>query len=178
MKEKKEDVNKTKDVKEEIDEVCEEVNCEIEQKEEVKEVDKISELNDQYLRLRADFDNFRKRAIKEKEDTIIYANSLLMEKLLPVIDNFKRALASDKKDNEDFVKGVEMVANQLNEILKEMGLEKIEDVGSMFDPNLHHGVAVGREEDKEEDEILEALQEGYTFKNKVIRPSMVKVNKK
>ena len=135
-------------------------------------------LNETYLRLYADFENFRKRTSKEKLDISSYAISDVMTKLLPIIDNFDRALSVESEKQGSFYEGMNMISKQLKDVLISEGLEKIECVGEAFDPNLHYGVQIGNEEGYEDDIILEELQTGYKYKNKVIRPAMVKVNKK
>jgi molecular chaperone GrpE len=137
----------------------------------------LAELNDSYLRLHADFDNFRKRAVKEKTEISTYALSDLMTKLLHVLDNFDRAMASCPDDESPFYEGVKMVAKQLNDIMTEEGLCKIEAQDTAFDPNLHYAVMTECDETKDDNVITQELQTGYRFKDKVIRPSMVKVNK-
>lgn len=166
-------------IEEEIIEEAEDTAEEVESKiiEKVVSKEDYDNLNDSYLRLRADFDNFRKRVAKEREETIVYANMKMFEKLLPVLDNFERALQTEITESKDFYDGVKMVSNQLNEILQNEGLEKISDIGEIFDPNVHYGVAVDNNKDAKDDEIVEVFQCGYKYKEKVIRPSMVKVNK-
>ncbi len=177
MKEKKKDENLEEEILESDD-----INVEEEAIEEVLENEddfekKYNEINDSYLRLMADFDNFRKRSIKEKEDTIIYASGKVLEGLLPIIDNFDRALAVENIKDQDLYDGVLMISNQLKEMLLKEGLEKIECSGEKFDPNIHYGVNIENDPDKEDDIILEVFQDGYKYKGKVLRPAMVKVNK-
>lgn len=138
----------------------------------------IEELNGKLLRLQADFVNFRKRVEKEKESTITYALECFVTDLLPIIDNFQRAMESEKSKVEDsFYQGIEMIYQQLFKILKDNGVEEIKSLDENFDPNFHH--AVFMEESKEHDsgKVTEVLQEGYILKDKVIRPTMVKVAK-
>lgn len=160
----------------EIEEVVEEINL-LEQKEK-----ELSEEKDKYLRLHADFDNFRKRVQKEKNEWVMYASQGLLEKLLPVIDNLDRALGSLDQENNDIkglVSGVEMIHKQLMDTLKQEGLERIEAVGQEFDPFLHEAMMqVPAEEDQEDNQIVEELRKGYKFKDRVIRPTMVKVAQK
>jgi molecular chaperone GrpE len=138
--------------------------------------EKYQALNDAYLRLRADFDNYKKRTQKEKSDVMRYASCELVTKLLNILDNFERAIAASEEDTP-LASGVKMVYKQLYDILKEEGLDVIACVGEPFDPNMHHAVLTGSEQEKEENIITEELQRGYIYKEKVIRPSMVKVNK-
>ncbi|WP_050740014.1 nucleotide exchange factor GrpE [Acetobacterium bakii] len=143
-------------------------------KEIVKEDEQI--LN-RLIRLQADFENFKKRTQKEKSDIYQFASENLATKLLPVIDNLERAEASIEGADvtaESFLNGIQMVFKQLKEVLKEEGLEEIVCEGA-FDPNYHHGVAVGEDDEKDDQDIMEVFQKGYSFKGKVIRPAMVKV---
>lgn len=141
---------------------------------------KYNDLNDSYLRLAADFDNFRKRSLKEKEETIIYSISNFAGELLPILDNFKRALEIKEEEVKDkgFYEGIEMIYKQLNELLEKEGIEKFTDEGKPFDPSRHCAVTVENIEDKDNDIILEVFQDGYIYKQKILRPAMVKVNKK
>lgn len=167
------------EVKEETTEKVKKEN-EPEEKEEVKEEsmeEKYDKLNDSYMRLLADFDNYKKRASKDKEAMIIYSTSKFAEGLFPIIDNFKRALDSEADKKSGFYEGVNMIFTQLTELLKNEGIETIEALDEKFDPNKHYAVAVEKLDDKDDDIILEVFQDGYIYKEKVLRPSMVKVNK-
>ena len=167
------------EVKEETAEKVKKEN-EPEEKEEVKEEsmeEKYDKLNDSYMRLLADFDNYKKRASKDKEAMIIYSTSKFAEGLFPIIDNFKRALDSEADKKSGFYEGVNMIFTQLTELLKNEGIETIEALDEKFDPNKHYAVAVEKLDEKDDDIILEVFQDGYIYKEKVLRPSMVKVNK-
>lgn len=137
------------------------------------------ELMNRYVRLQADFNNFRKRTEKEKESSYHFAAQEIIASLLPVMDNFDRALKVDIKETnvENLYKGVEMVYKQLIESLQANGLEEINAVGEKFDPNYHHAVAQEESEEYEENVVTEVFLKGYKVKDKVIRPSMVKVSK-
>ncbi len=139
--------------------------------------DEINELNSKLMRLQADFVNFRKRSEKEKESSIAYGIECIVLDLLPIIDNFQRALSSEIDVEDNFYKGISMIEKQLLDLLKKNSVEEIECLGQAFDPNMHHAVFV--EESKEYDSgmVIEILQKGYKLKDKVIRPSMVKVSK-
>ncbi len=139
---------------------------------------KQQEMKDQMLRLQADFDNFKKRAQKERTEVANYTMETFMTKLLPVLDNLERAEQSAKDNLESYKQGVDMVFKQLIDVLKGEGLKQVETDGQKFDPNYHHGVALDSNPDKEDQEITETLQKGYQYKDKVIRPAMVKVNQK
>ena len=129
------------------------------------------------VRLQADFENFKKRSQKEKTEMYQFASENFATKLLPVMDNLERAeaaLSDASEEAKGYIDGLEMVFKQLKDVLKEEGLEEIVCEGS-FDPNLHHGVAVGEDDEKEDQDIIDVFQKGYKFKGKVIRPAMVKV---
>ncbi|GIP35856.1 nucleotide exchange factor GrpE [Paenibacillus sp. J2TS4] len=131
-----------------------------------------------YLRAQADFDNFRRRTRQEKEESAKYASLPLIEQLLPVVDNFERAIDSSKETNDfdALVKGLEMTFRQLDQVLKQEGLEQIEAVGQPFNPEYHQAVMQVESEEHEEGIIVEELQKGYKLKEKVVRPAMVKVS--
>lgn len=128
-------------------------------------------------RLQADYENFRRRTRQEKEDLYKYASEQLVVRLLPVLDNFDRALAAEGESLQDFKSGVEMIYRQLQDVLSEEGVTAIPAVGESFDPAKHE--AVLREDSTEypENMIIEEFRRGYALKDKVIRPSMVKVAK-
>ncbi|MGG1552664.1 nucleotide exchange factor GrpE [Paenibacillus ferrarius] len=130
------------------------------------------------LRVQADFDNFRRRARAEKEDFAKYASLKLIEQLLPIVDNFERALSSSK-ENKDFdalAKGLDMTYRGIDQLLTAEGLKPIESVGQPFNPEFHQAVMQVESEDHEEGIVVEELQKGYILKDKVIRPAMVKVS--
>jgi len=127
-------------------------------------------------RLQADFENFRKRNLKEREELVKFASEGLICDLLPVLDNFERALAA-KGDDQGLQAGVEMIFRQLNEVLHKEGLQPICAVGEQFDPNLHQAVMMIESADHGDNEVIDEFQKGYTLKDKVIRPAMVKVAK-
>lgn len=129
-------------------------------------------------RLQAEFDNFRKRTQKEKEETVKYAAERIVEALLPVLDNFERAVISSKtsQDFNAFSQGVDMIFKQMQSVLAKEGLTVIEAVGQPFDPKLHDAVLQVDSEEHPENTVVEELQKGYYLKEKVLRPSMVKVS--
>ncbi|WP_337985759.1 nucleotide exchange factor GrpE [Dehalobacter sp. DCM] len=131
----------------------------------------------QLQRLMAEFDNFRKRTQKEKEETAKYASERLILALLPVLDNFERAIVSSRKnsDFEALSQGVEMIERMFLKVLEDEGLKAIPSVGKEFDPYLHEAL-LREDSDQPENMILEELQRGYYLKEKVIRPSRVKVS--
>ncbi|MDR1689056.1 MAG: nucleotide exchange factor GrpE [Clostridiales bacterium] len=134
-----------------------------------------AENHDKYLRALAEFDNFRKRTAKEK--TSMYDDGVkdTVEKLLPIIDNFERAYLSQSNRDDVFYKGISMIFKQLQDFLDYVGVEVIECVGEEFNPNFHNAVAHVDDENYGENEIVEELQKGYKYKEKIIRCSMVKV---
>ena len=135
----------------------------------------LKEKEDRALRLQADFENFRRRTSKEKEELAAVVTQGLLKDMLPLLDNFERAMAAEAKDGEAFQKGVEMIFTQFTEILKKNGLEHIEVEGQKFDPNFHQAVMRVQNADMEDDDIAQELQKGYMVKGRVIRPSMVQV---
>lgn len=142
--------------------------------EEAGESKAYNELLDRYQRTLAEYDNFRKRTLKEKAASYDNGVGDAIEKLLPTLDNFDRALSASESNKDDtFYQGVSMIARQLQEYLKDLGVENIE--GGEFDPNLHFAVAHVEDEQYGQNEIIEVLQKGYTYKGRVIRPSMVRV---
>lgn len=137
------------------------------------------ENNHRFLRAHADLENYRRRAAKEKEDILKYASSRIVEALLPVLDNFERAIHAGKEnsgDNDPMVQGVEMVFRQIQQILELENVRPIEAVGKPFDPNYHQAVMQVESEEYEPGIVVEELQKGYMLNDRVIRPSMVKVS--
>ncbi len=144
-----------------------------EKEEEVKEEGKEESDDLRYLRLMADFQNYKKRVEKEKRDLYSYANEKIMGDLLTVMDNFERALEHDADEN--FKEGIEMIFKQLQDVLEKSGLAEIPALGEEFDPNVHSAVMTEETEDYESGKVSGVMQKGYTLNGKVIRPSMVKV---
>lgn len=133
------------------------------------------ELNTRYMRLMADFQNYRKRTEKEKSDIYAYANEKIVTQLLDVIDNFERALTMEVVD-EGFIEGMRMIFRQFMDVLEKAGLEEIDALGRDFDPNFHHAVMTGDDPGYESGKVTWVMQKGYLLNKKIIRPSMVKVN--
>ncbi|MFC5532101.1 nucleotide exchange factor GrpE [Cohnella yongneupensis] len=131
-----------------------------------------------YLRAQADFDNFRRRTMKEKEELAQYATSKLVGQLLPVLDNFERALAANGEgaQSDSFAKGVDMIYRQLSQVLEAEGLKPMDAVGQPFDPEHHQAIMQVESDEYEEGTVVEVIQSGYWLKDKVIRPAMVKVS--
>lgn len=130
------------------------------------------------LRAMADMDNLRRRVRKEQEDLAKYASQKVVEELLPVLDNFERALAADKEAMtlESLLTGVNMVYRQMVQVFEKEGLVAIQAAGQSFDPHIHQAVIQTQEPGFDSGVVVEELQKGYMFKDRVVRPAMVKVN--
>jgi len=146
---------------------------EVEEVQEQNETNAYDELLDRYQRSMAEFDNFRKRTIKEKSEAYDFGVQSTVEKLLPTLDNFERALAASDDKDGTFYQGIVLIARQLDNYLAELGVEEIKS--GTFDHNLHYAVAHIEDEQYGQGEIIEQLQKGYIYKDKLIRPSMVRV---
>ncbi|MBU7014331.1 MAG: nucleotide exchange factor GrpE [Theionarchaea archaeon] len=153
---------------EEIDALCREIE---EQDRTVKEY--LSTLQ----RLQAEFENYKKRVERERIEYTEQANTALLEKLLPVLDNFERALNAESSDIHSLRKGLEMIFSQFRKILEGEGLSSIDALGEEFDPYYHEAVLVACG-DYEDDTVIEVLEKGYMFKHRCLRPSKVKVGKR
>ena len=134
--------------------------------------------SERYMRLMAEFQNYKRRAAKEKTDTLQYANEKIVADILPVLDNFERALTTETEDIEGYAKGMQLIFEQLYKALENAGLEEIKALDEDFDPNVHNAVMTDNIEDKDDGKITKVLQKGYKLRDKVVRPSMVAVNKK
>lgn len=139
-----------------------------------KSEQKVEELTDRLKRTMAEFDNFRKRTEKEKSSMYIIGAKEIVEKILPVVDNFERGLAQASED-DPFAEGMKMIYKQMMTAFDEMGVKPIEAVGKEFDPNLHNAVMHVEDESVGENIVVEEFQKGYTYKDFVVRHSMVKV---
>lgn len=139
---------------------------------------KLEEADNRYLRLQADFDNFRRRTRLDIEAGEKYKAQKLVTELLPALDNFERALQieADNEQSRSLLQGMEMVYRSLIEALKKEGVEPIEAVGKEFDPNFHQAVMQGEDENFGSNIVSAEFQKGYMLKDRVIRPSMVQVN--
>jgi molecular chaperone GrpE len=139
---------------------------------------KLEEADNRYLRLQADFDNFRRRTRLDIEAGEKYKAQKLVTELLPTLDNFERALQieADNEQTRSLLQGMEMVYRSLVDALKKEGVEPIEAVGKEFDPNFHQAVMQGEDENFGSNIVSAEFQKGYMLKDRVIRPSMVKVN--
>lgn len=142
---------------------------------------KAAENWDKYVRLNADFDNFKKRAARERQEATRYANEALLERLIPVLDNFEMAMqaaTSDAGSTDALKTGVSMIASQLKSALTEAGLEEINAAGQPFNPNLHEAVSQQESKEVAEGHVLQQLRKGYKLKDRLIRPATVVVAKK
>ncbi|MGC4375974.1 nucleotide exchange factor GrpE [Fictibacillus sp. Mic-4] len=169
-------------------EVSEEVESAVQEEKEEElseEQQKINQLEQQLeettqrmLRIQADYENFRRRTREENAKQLKYKSQSLIEQILPALDNFERALNVDagQDQTKTLLQGMEMVYRQLKEALKSEGLEEIQAVGAAFDPNLHQAVMQVESNEHEANTVVEELQKGYMLKDRVIRPSMVKVS--
>ena len=134
--------------------------------------------SERYLRLLAEFQNFKKRSAKEKSDIHAYANEKIIGDLLPILDNFERALASNAMDDpEAYAKGMSMIFEQMKTALEKAGLQEIEALGKEFNPNMHNAVVSEESDEHESGHVSKELQKGYTLNGKVVRPTMVAVAK-
>ena len=134
--------------------------------------------SERYMRLMAEFQNFKRRAAREKSDIHAYANEKIIGELLPVLDNFERALDTKSDDVEGYAKGMELIFTQLRTALEHAGLAEIPAMGEEFDPNVHNAVMTEDSDEHEDNHISKVLQKGYKLNDKVIRPSMVAVVRK
>lgn len=137
----------------------------------------IAELNERIVRLTADFDNFRKRAQREKDEARQFANQGLLEKLLPVLDNFEMALMAVKDADPSVRDGVQMILDQLLGVLKESGVEPVDAMGQPFDPNLHEALSQEETTEVEEGTVVQQVQRGYKLNDRLVRPARVVVAK-
>lgn len=170
-----EEVTATNETVEEAVEATEEV---VELSELEQLTAKYDALETRYLRLQADFDNSRRRQKIESQSAAKFRSQAVIEKLLPVLDNFERAMATDLagEETKSFLEGIEIVQRQLVTALEAEGLEVIATVGETFDPNIHQAVMQDNDAAFESNVVTAELQKGYRLKERVIRPAMVKVN--
>lgn len=144
-----------------------------------EELENLRKRNEQLMRIAADFENYKRRHTREREDQAKFAGQSLITGLLPVIDNFERALQTEAKPEEfeNFVEGVRMIHKQFMDLLHKSGVSVIEAVGQPFDPNLHEAI-MSEENDEVPDETVTAeFQKGYVMHERLLRPSVVKVSK-
>lgn len=159
-----------------VDETANQTNADNEVLEKLEE--EKDDLYQRLLRVQAEYDNFRKRTQKEKEADRKYQSQSMITELLPIVDNFERALNTEVQDEsaKQFIEGMNMVYRQLTDVLKKEGVEEIETTGAAFDPYLHQAVMQVEDDNYAANTVVEELQKGYKLKDRVIRPAMVKVN--
>lgn len=138
----------------------------------------LDRFRDLALRTQADFENYKKRSAREKDDAIKYANSSLLERLLPVVDNFELGLAAARDEGEasPIFSGMSLVLKQLNDFLVDNGLQPIDAVGQEFDPNLHEAIAHEASEQVPEGSVIRQTRRGYRYKDRLLRPASVVVS--
>lgn len=161
-------------------EMQDEASVEVPQGEELQRLNAdLREMNDKYLRLYAEFENYRKRVNKDKEELVKYGNENLLYDLLPVIDNLGLALQHASNDvSTGIVQGVEITLKELRKTLEKFGIAPIEALGRPFDPAVHHAMSQVERSDVDEMTIVEEYRKGYRLRDKVLRPSLVAVSKK
>jgi len=160
-------------------EAAEEQKNEVDWQKEAEKWKALAEENqNRMMRAFADMENLRKRVRKEQEDLVKYASLKVIQELLPVLDNFERALAADKESTsvDALLQGVNMVYRQMVQVFEKEGLTPIQAAGKPFDPHIHQAVMQVEDDNFESGIVVEELQKGYQFKDRVIRPAMVKVN--
>ncbi len=135
----------------------------------------LDEKNDQFLRLYAEFDNFRKRSQKEKQDIYTSSKADVIKELLPVLDNFDRAANNTECSFEDYKKGIDLIFNQFGEILNKTGVESYGERGETFDPNIHNAVMTVEDEELGENQIASVFSKGYKLGDRIIREAVVTV---
>jgi molecular chaperone GrpE len=184
-------MTKEKDLEEKLEEeVLEEAEAteteeveveEVEATEAFSEVDKLKneckDINDKYVRLQAEFQNFKRRTEKERSNLYKFANEKLFVDLLPLMDNMERALAHTEDGAEGIVEGLQMIKKSLDDLFTKNGVEAIDSMNQPFDPELHHAVMSDDSDDHDSEHVIEEFQKGYKLNDKVIRHSMVKVSK-
>jgi molecular chaperone GrpE len=138
----------------------------------------LDRFRDLALRSQADFENYKKRCAREKEEAIKYANSSLLERLLPIVDNFELGLSAAREEGQHspIYSGMNLVLKQINDFLAESGLQPIDAVGRPFDPNLHEAIAHEPSDEVPENKIIRQTRRGYRFKDRLLRPSSVVVS--
>ncbi len=135
----------------------------------------LDEKNEQFLRLCAEYDNFRKRSAKEKQDIYSSSQAEVIKELLPVLDNFDRAASNKNCSFEDYQKGIDLIFNQFGEILKKLGVESYGERGEEFDPNIHNAVMTVEDEELGENQIAAVFSKGYKMGDRIIREAVVQV---
>lgn len=142
--------------------------------------EELKELNNKYLYLSAEFENFKRLKAKEKQDLLKFGNETLIQELIPVVDDLERALdhAAKTEENKGILEGVQMTLNSFIKVLERSGVERVEAVGKKFDPNFHEALFQEEREDMEPDTVVSELQKGYLLNGRLIRASRVSVSKR
>lgn len=166
-------MKKEKKTPETVEEVKEEAAPEVSKEEELQKA--LDEKNDQFLRICAEYDNFRKRSQKEKQDIYSSSRAEVFRDLLPVLDNFDRAASNKDAGFEAYSKGIDLIFQQFAEILQKNGVESFGEVGDQFDPNIHNAVMSVEDENFGENTVAEVFSKGYRIGDRVIREAVVKV---
>jgi molecular chaperone GrpE len=140
----------------------------------------LAELKDRYLRLGADFDNFRRRTLKERQDLLNYGSENLIKELLPIVDNLERAVEHGRKeeqrgDSDNLLQGIELTHRSVMQLLTRQGVTEIQALGQPFDPQIHEAVRRVAKTDKPAGSVVEVYQKGYMLKDRMLRPAMVAV---
>ena len=138
----------------------------------------LAEQKDKFVRLQAETDNFRKRLSREKDEFSQYANERLFKALIPIFDNFERALEDPSNDTKSLKEGLDMILNQFSSFLKKEKVEPIKAIGKKFDPAIHEALTSEVSDDHEEDTVISQFVKGYTINNRVLRPAQVVISKK
>lgn len=166
-----EEIEEDEETLENVEETSDDIEETLKKKEE-----ELEELQNRYLRLQADFANYKNRMEQEKSNIVKYASEKLIQEILPILDNFERALESES-NKDGFYDGVELIYTQIINALKNHGLTEVEALGEEFDPNVHNAVMTEESDEYDPDTVMDVLQKGYKLNEKLIRPSMVKVAK-
>lgn len=157
----------------------ENVTVEVEENSTLSELDQLKQqlasANEKYLRTYAEFDNYRKRSQKEKEQAYSDSKASVLTELLPVLDNFERAANNKEASLEDYQKGIDMIFNQFTDILKKTGVESFGEKGEEFDPNIHSAVMHIDDEKEKENVIVDVFSKGYKLGERILRHAIVKV---
>ena len=168
-----------KDTKKQDQVLDEGIEVEVEKNKEPSEMEalqaQLNEANEKFLRTLAEYDNYRKRSIKEKEQAYGDSKAAVLTELLPVLDNFERAASNKEASIEDYQKGIDMIFNQFNDILKKAGVEAFGEKGDEFDPNIHSAVMHIDDENEKENVIVDVFSKGYKLGDRVLRAAVVKV---
>ncbi len=161
------------------EEVTQEAETKVEETKEPTEEEKLqaqlSEANDKFLRTLAEYDNYRKRSQKEKEQAYGDSKAAVLSEFLPVLDNFDRAANNKEASLEDYQKGIDMIFTQFNDIFKKLGVEAFGEKGEDFDPNFHQAVMHIDDENEKDNVIVDVFTKGYKMGDRILRPAIVKV---